>query len=99
MPSMRWVTIDLALRAVQDIELLAGLISHFLEEWVEGALIFFSRNKINIGIFARDKFTIVLAFHTHSQTANGAQQNRLFGGCVDQAIHFLKNVSLDRHIY
>src|SRR5688500_16246009 len=97
MPSMRWVTIDLALRAVQDIELLAGLIAHFLEEWVEGALIFFSRNKINVGIFARDKFTIIPAFHTHSQAATGEQKNRLFGACVDQAIHFIKIISLDRH--
>src|SRR6185503_15737646 len=97
MPGMRWVTIDLALRAVQDIELLARLISHFFEERLERALIFLRRDKINIGIFAREKFSIISALYTYSQTTNRAQQNRLFACGVDQAIHFIENVRLNWH--
>src|SRR5687767_11701737 len=83
------VLIDLAMRTIQYIELFVGTIPHLCKEWLKFATIFFRRNKINIRIFACEKFLIIPTMHTDSQTTDDAQQHIPGMRLIDQAMHFI----------
>ena len=86
------ILIDLAFRAIQEVELPVRYISHFLEERLELFAITLCHNKIQIAVFTSKKLLEIPTFHTDRQSTDGAQAKRVFTRGINQPVHFSEDV-------